>query len=217
MAASSFTTVLRARSTAAFLPEEGIHFQFAGLGTEMHVTSRWLNRGLEHPEPGDLWVEVKGPAESVEAAANRYRRFAADVLIFLPCAANMPIGDLRTELVFNSSTDAREREFRQYHRQPESRNLSGARLLKADPMNVVAEAYLQSGPAPRIHRALFQYGLALRNWPIDGEYQCLNHLWIAAESLTKPALSRFCNGRTAKEVAEDLEVDSSKNGAGGTG
>jgi hypothetical protein len=56
--------------------------------------------------------------------------------------------------------------------------------------------------SPRVSRALRQYELALREWYVGGEWLALNHLWIAAENLTKAVIRKTVAARGISE--EDL-------------
>jgi hypothetical protein len=69
---SVFTTVLRGWSGAVIWPEEALEIQLADIDTAVVVRTRWISFGLEHPEPGDMWVEVRGPAASLDDAEQKH-------------------------------------------------------------------------------------------------------------------------------------------------
>jgi hypothetical protein len=72
---SEYTVVLRARSSARFLPEEGWEHYFSGpfLATPARVRAftRWMSDGPSSV-PRELLIEVKSRANSIDEAGSKF-------------------------------------------------------------------------------------------------------------------------------------------------
>ena len=75
-------------------------FQRLGGPVVITVRTRWITRAEGVTVPGRLWIEVTGPAPSLDHAQ---QPFATAGLVFLPfsrCPPTAAISDIETELAF---------------------------------------------------------------------------------------------------------------------
>jgi hypothetical protein len=211
---ADYVTVLRAPSAALLLPDQGFEINFND-PARVRLRSLWREQGLEHPVPADLWVEVRGRAESLDEAVRRHgplARGAASVLAFV---ANAAVEPLEVELAYDATEGRTEREYLQVFVRDPSPIPKGGRVVPTDRLQPCFDAILALGEVPRLQRTLFQYDHALRNWRIGTEYQSLDHLWIAAENIAELLLNQRIGDNDPKEFARALgiTVDRERPGA----
>lgn len=203
---ATFVTVLRAPSAALTLPGEGFELTLSDPPSRVRLRSRWRERGLEHPVPMDLWVEVEGEGSSLDEAVRRHAPLARGVASTFAFVANAAVEPLEVELAYDTTVDRAERGFLQVFVREPSTIPSGGRVVPADRLRPCFDAILALGPTPRLQRTLFQYDLALRNWQLGTEYQSLDHLWIAAENIAGLLLDRRISSNDRKEFARALGI-----------
>jgi hypothetical protein len=186
MADRTFTVVLKAPSAAKLQPEDTyqITYNTPSSGSfQVRVRTRWEAVGLDQPLPRDLWVEVLGPAGSLDEALHLFPGFARPIGRVVAFVANATVGLLDTDLAFESTPGLDSREFVQTFT-PGERGLPRlGRFVIVKHLKATHEALLAADEG-RLHRALRQYELALRYWYLGGEFLCLSHLWMAVEALT---------------------------------
>jgi hypothetical protein len=205
--------VLRASSSAFFLPEEGWehYFSLAGLGLDTVRTrtfTRWVTEGTISV-PRELVIEVKGRAESLDEAGAKFSVIARPIANMIAFVANVRVGPIEAHLAFDSDPDRTEREFVEVFLPDEQGGFSGGRIIRRHLLEVACPA---SASMPvdgaRVGRALRQYELALREWYVGGEWLALSHLWIAVENLTEAVLRRtkLELSKTDEQLAQMLDV-----------
>lgn len=213
---AEYTVVLRAPAAARFLPEEG---QEVSLVTSksandtplrLRMCTRWLDRGFDAPLPGDLWLEVRGVADSLDDAITRFAGLAQPFTSLLAFCANTKVGTAEVHLAYESTPGRAEREFLEVFLPDESGVPKERRIITISDFNPCVRAYLSlTTELPRIMRALQQYNLALRYWYFGGEWLALAHLYMAVETLT-PSTQRKVEterGLTTEELARSVGVD----------
>ncbi len=204
---AEYLVVLRARSSARFLPEAGVELKFdplPGLTGEMRlrVFSRWVASGLAESLPRELVFEVRGRARSLEDAVHLFPTPARPMATVAAFAANVRVGLVEVHLAYDCTPDHEERELIEAFLPDEIGNMSEGRFIRPELMIAAAEAFLAAGDrAPRLGRALRQYELALRDWYVGGEWLALSHLYMAVEALTDIALDRTLEQRGTTDVA----------------
>lgn len=205
--------VLRASSSAYFLPEEGWEHHFSlpalGLGTvRTRAFTRWVTEG-PHSIPRELVIEVKGHAGSLDEAGAKFSMIARPIANMIAFVANVRVGPVQAHLVFDSDPDRTERQFLEVFLPDERGGVAEGRIIRRHLLEVASPA---SASMPvdgaRVGRALRQYELALREWYVGGEWLALSHLWIAVENLTEAVLRRtkLELSKTDEELAQMLDV-----------
>jgi hypothetical protein len=213
-----YKVVLRAPSRARFMLGEQvtIQFQTAAWGPRKAVVrTRWEDVGLEAPLPRELVVEVSGRAPSIDEAMSDFPpgvRKLAPMLAFL---ANVEVGMLEVHMAFDATQGIEERDFVEVFL-PDERGLpTEGRIIEQDLFKAFIQAVDTVPDQRRIALAMAQYDVALRNWFFGGENLALEHLFLAAEALTKVFIRVRCErlGITQeKELARSLGIDVARYG-----
>lgn len=211
---SAYTVVHRARAAARFLPEEGFEFTLLSAPdlsgpTRVRMTTRYVNGGHANPLPRELLIEVVGPAPSIDIAIARFSALAHAFAFLAAFVANVQVGIVEPHLAFDSSEGKDEREFVEVFLPDQVGGVSGGRGVRPPLMVAFTQAYVGSSDYARITRAVQQYGLALREWYIGGEYLALSHLFMAVEALVPLAVTRRLadDGLTLPQLAEFYEIE----------
>lgn len=211
-----YTVVLRALSSARFLPEEGWEFHFEsvpglGLGAvRVRAFTRWAAAG-ENSVPRELIVEVRGHAGSLDEAARKFQVIASPIAAMIGFTANVRVGLLEVHLAYESSVGATERQFLEVFIPDERGAVTDGRIVRRDLLEAACLAFFalekENG---QVGRALRQYELALRQWHLGGEWLALSHLYMGVEALTEAVLRKArADGRfaTSGELARSLGVN----------
>jgi hypothetical protein len=203
---STFIIVLRAPSSALLLPDEGFEINFPQQATRVRLRTQWQDRWLEHPVPGDLWVEVNGESASLDAAVQHHASLARGVATMFAFVANAAVEPLDVELAYDATEGRTDREYLQVFIREASPIPKGGRVVQTQRLQPAFDALLALPPTPRLQRALFHYDLALRNWQLGREYQSLDHLWIAAENIVEPIIDQRTGNTDRREFARSLGI-----------
>lgn len=182
-----YVTVFRARAAPVFLHNSQLKVSVnTGYGTVLTTfQTRCVDNGVEHQLLGDLWMEAKGPENSLEKAVSTFGGVLNVLSTIISFSANAAIGDMDLALVFNSTPSVKKREFLQSMIPDESSILHKARKINIEATGYLI-ATLESHPEKeRILRAISQYSLALRYWRWGHEILATAHLYMGMEALTK--------------------------------
>jgi hypothetical protein len=202
-----YVVVLRARSAARFLPEEGYELvlnvpKLDLQGVRVRTFTRWVDEG-DKELPRELIVEVRGHAGSLDDAAAKFSVIARPIATMAGFVANVRVGALEVHLAYDCTPSSEDREFLETFVPDERGAVSEGRLIRRHLMEAACAAFVTlPADSPRVSRALRQYELALQEWYVGGEWLALNHLWIAAENLTKAVIRKTVASRGISE--EDL-------------
>jgi hypothetical protein len=197
---AEYVVVLRARSAARFLPEEGCELVLNVPNLDLHgvrvrTFTRWVDEGGKEL-PRELVVEVRGHAGSLEEAAAKFSIIARPIATMAGFVANVRVGPLEVHLAYDCTPSSEDREFLETFIPDERGAVSEGRLIRRHLMEAACTAFVTlPADSPRVSRALRQYELALREWYVGGEWLALNHLWIAAENLTKAVIRKTVAAR----------------------
>lgn len=204
---SEYIVVLRARSSAKFLPEEGweLFMSVPRLdlqGVRVRTFTRWVDEGgIQLPR--ELVLEVRGHAGSLDEAVGKFAALARPIATVVAFVANVQVGALEVHLAYDCAPSGEDREFLETFLSDERGAVSEGRIIRRHLLEAACTAFVSlATDAPRVTRALRHYELALRHWYVGGEWLALNHLWIAAENLTKAAIRKTVVARSISE--EDL-------------
>jgi hypothetical protein len=214
VAAAEYVVVLRARSAARFLPEEGWELLLdavpgLGLGpVRIRAATRWVAVG-GHTLPRELIVEVRGHATSLDEAVAKFGTVARPIATMAGFVANVRIEELDVHLAYDSTPGKTERAFAEVFLPDEQGGVTDGRFIRQHLLGAAATAFLQlETDSARVSRGLRQYELALREWCLGGEWLALSHLYMAVEALTKAVIRKTAAGRgiTEEELAQAFGV-----------
>jgi len=213
---SQYVAVFRASSALMFPLGTQIEVHVPRpLGTAiLTFRTRHIDKGLAQPLPGDLWIDARGPADSVENAVSVFGEAAGSFASVISFSTNAAIGNLEPELVFNNTRGLKARDFLQSMIPDEPSIVHVGRKVNLEATLGLINAIEIHSEKNRVGRAMSQYSLALRHWRWGHETLATAHLYIGMETLTKAVIrSRLAaSGITEEEFARDLGIDSSSLG-----
>ena len=208
---SQYVVVFRALSAPMFPRGKEIKIEnTTSLGTViLTFRTRHVNIGLAHPLPGDLWIDARGPANSVENAVSVFGGIVGTLTPIISFSTNAAIGDLEPELVFNNTCGLKTRDFLQSMLPGKRPIVHVGRKVNSEATIGLLNAMETSPEKERIVRAILQYSLALRHWRWGHETLATAHLYIGMETLTKAVIhSRLAaSGINQEQFAHDLGID----------
>jgi hypothetical protein len=207
-----YVVVLRARSFAHFLPEEGCQFN-VGLArrdagrVRVRTFTSWV--GGANPVPRELIVEVRGRAPSLDEAVTEFANVGRPIAMMAGFVANVRVGLLEVHLAYDSTAGHDQRDFLETFLPDEHGAVGEGRVIRQHLMSRTCSAFLGLLiDGDRVDRALRQYELALREWYVGGEWLALSHLYIAVETLTPAVIRKIMADRaiSEEELAQSLGV-----------
>jgi hypothetical protein len=210
---NEYIVVLRARSSARFLPEEGCEFNIAvpglGLGhVRVRTYTAWSGTA-EQSIPRELIIEVRGPAPSLDEAVTKFATIARPIATMAGFVANVRVGLLEVHLAYDCTPDHDNREFVETFLPDQTGAVGEGRLIRQHLMTPACMAlFTLRRDSARVSRALRQYELALREWYLGGEWLALSHLYIAVETLAPAVIRKTATDRgiSEEEFAQSLDV-----------
>jgi hypothetical protein len=211
---SQYIVVLRALSSARFLPEEGWELNLdsvPGLGLDairVRAFTRWV-ASSESSIPRELVVEVRGRAVSLDEAISKFEVIARLIATMIGFVANVRVGPLEVHLAYDCAAGDRQRPFLEVFVPDERGAVTEGRILRKDLLGHACTAFLElPRDSARVGRAVRQYELALRQWYLGGEWLALSHLYMAVEALTEAVLRKAIadRGVSEEELARSLDL-----------
>jgi hypothetical protein len=139
---SDFIVVLRASSAAFFRRGASMRVRVPQATGDLSLTfqTRFLDRGLEQPIPGNLWIEARGPADSIEHAVSTFGGIAATITPIIAFTTNASVGQLEPELAFDSTPGRTERDFLQVFVPTEGNLISQGRVIDIPSVRTILTA-----------------------------------------------------------------------------
>jgi hypothetical protein len=216
MNSQEFTLVMRGQSVPIFEPNESlvVNVEVSGKPALVTFRTRHLNKGLNIPFPGDLWVEARGYAQSIEDAVKTLSGAIGNIVPILAISVNGSISDLETEIVYESTSGLIRRDFLQSFIPDEKPVIHMRRSIDGRAISELIEKLCIQKDLKRIIQAISQYNLALEHWRFGRELLTTAHLYIAMETLTKVVLRKAleANCQTEEDFAKTLGIDPKKLG-----
>jgi hypothetical protein len=208
---SQYVVVFRALSAPMFPRGKEIKIDnTTSLGTvRLTYRTHHVNIGLAHPLPGDLWIDARGPANSVENAVSVFGGIIGTLTPIISFSTNAAISDLEPELVFNNTYGLKTRDFLQSMLPGKRPIVHVGRKVNSEATIGLINAIETSSEKDRIVRAILQYSLALRHWRWGHETLATAHLYIGMETLTQAVIrSRLAASNINHEqFARDLGIN----------
>jgi hypothetical protein len=208
-----YTVVMRCRESLIRIPA-GHAIRIAPLESNhgnYELTLQQRSEQVPHIKtaiPRELWVEVKGPAPSIEVAIDVALGSANDYVRQLAVAANAWQGLLSVHLAYDSTDAAVERQLFQNWVVDERGLPRVAREIDPGLMYrfLVAIARMSQRDRSRLVRAVMQYTDALQHWKPGSELYALAHLYMGVEAITPIAIEREI-ARRGLQSRKQLEVE----------
>jgi hypothetical protein len=172
---------------------------------ELRITTRTDTMdGIRCPIPRELWMEVRGPAPTLEIAINIASAIANEYGRLIAFASNAWQGLLDVHLAYESSPGSRSRIFFQNWVNDERGLPRAARLIDVHLIYrvVIALAQLALRDRPRVIRAVTQYSDALQYWKPGSELYALAHLYMGVEGITEVVTRSEVTKRKLRNKAE---------------
>ena len=171
------------------------------------LQTRYVDFGLKTKLPRDLWIDVRGQAESVDEALD----FANAAFVLVPLlsfAVNAAVGIPKVELAFENTPGKTKREFFQ-QMVPEDRSVFVSRKVRVQPVKTLVQTVVQHSEFDRLFRAISQYHLALLNWDAGKAILALAHLYMGIEALAPVVLRRLCRdkGMSRNQLTNHLGIE----------
>lgn len=164
---------------------------------------------IKTPIPRELWIQVRGPAPSLEVAINIAVASASDYVRQFAFGANAWHGLVGVHLAYESTDGSTERQFFQNWVVDERGLPRVAR--EVDPCLIyrllLAVARMPQEDRSRLVRAIVQYTDALQHWKPGSELYALSHLYMGVEAVTPLVIRReIASGglRNRKQLEEAL-------------
>jgi hypothetical protein len=192
--------VAKSPASAIFEPGEHAVMNFEGAPASFAVKF-WTNYGgkFEVPVPLYFCAEGRGPAESLDDAGKRFANAARAGSTILALIANADLGLLQPELIFDASPERDQHEFLQIVLPEQPLRAVPNRRIDVEATSAVGTALSAHPELIRLRRAISQYSLALSLWQPGHEIQCLAHLYMGVEALTKAQLRQHLLVRSWSE------------------
>jgi hypothetical protein len=205
-------TVMVAKSSASaiFEPGEQLVMNFQGEPGTFSVTF-WTEYGgtFEVPAPLKLCAEGRGPALSLEDAVERFTNAARAGSTLFALVANADLGLLQPELVFDASPERDQHEFLQIIIPEQPLRAVPNRRIDVELATAVGTSLAAHPELIRLRRAIAQYSVALSMWNPGHEIQCLAHLYMGVEALTKAQLRQHLadGGLDEDQLVQEWQIE----------
>lgn len=211
---SDYVVVLRAPSSARFVPEGGWELNLEGIpalglgAVRVRAYTRWVQDGALNL-PRELVVEVRAHAASLDEAVANFATIARPIANMIGFVTNVRVGALEVHLAYDCAPASEERSLLEVFLADERGGVAEGRIIRNDLLEAAALATLALPvDSARVNRALRHYELALRDWYVGGEWLALSHLWMAVENLTEAVVRKTMIDRAVaeEELAKSLAV-----------
>ena len=178
----------------------------------VNIQTRYAEFKEDAPLPRELLFEVRCKARSLDEARAISLPPVGGIAVTLSFVTNASVQAPRFHLAYDVTPNVSSREFAEALLPDEAGLLPVGRWIDADSFIGVVSAIIASPEHHRLARALSQYDAALRNWNIGSRVMAMEHLYMAAEALTK---SMERKRRADLQVSEPehaklLQVDTTK-------
>lgn len=159
-----------------------------------------------------LLIEARGRTDSLESAVNGLLDFGGQLLPALCLTANAFIEDVQLIAAYDVSRGLHERDWVQRYPDPEPAVPPNSREVPAQDFEALTSALMLHPDRDRIGLAIAFYREAIRHWKPGSELLAVEHLQIAAETITPAAVTRVLHETSLDrdQLADELGFDSKK-------
>jgi hypothetical protein len=205
--------VMRGSSAALFKQNEQLYvpgFPSSIGPVNILFTTRYLSRKPDVTIPGQLWIEIRGNARTLDEALVPFANASLNILPVLALSANAAVGEPEIELGFDDTAGITERDYFQSYVPPERDVAHVARGIDVPATEALLGAIGMHPDSERLLRGANKYRIALQSWRLGREALSLAHLWMAVEAITKAKVRAECKARGVSgqaDLAVQLGVD----------
>lgn len=174
----------------------------AGRRVRVEFFTKYDEEEFGVPIPHELYIEVRGPAESLDEALTKFWQIANSLIGPLAVSSNAPIGDPHHYVAFDNTPGRSEREFVQHVSLDERGLPHDGRYLRVRETSEFISAIVRHPQGERLQRAIEHYRFALNHWQPGREVLTVEHLFVAAEALKVIALQGALQHSTTEQLAD---------------
>jgi hypothetical protein len=130
-----FTVVMRRPAAIVFWENESLRISSVPTAVgpvDVTYATRWIDRGEKVRIPGQLWVEVIGPGDTLDNVLVPYANAGIVALPLLSLASNVSIEEPDIDIGFESTPDISRRDYFQNYLPSESSVLRVGRHVNLD-------------------------------------------------------------------------------------
>jgi len=212
----SYLLVFRCHSGARVRPGQRIELKDLPADSgpiTVNLQTRYEQFKEDTPLPRELVFEVHCQARSLEEARAMSLPPVGGIAVVISFVTNAAVQAPRFHLAYDVTPGVSSREFVEALLPDEAGLLPVGRWIDASSLIDVVSAIIASPEHHRLARALSQYDAALRNWNVCSRVMATEHLYMAAEALTKSIerKRRADLQLSEPEHAELLQVDTTKS------
>ena len=200
---SNYIVVLKAQSSARFKPERPLIVTNcpSPMGpVKLIFRTIYVNEGFSVPIPRELWIKLTGSAQSLDSAI---KSFSIPALVLVPVIAlsvNAPIDTPEVNIAYDNTQGKDGRDFFESFLPDEKGLIRQGRTVNTDATVDLLTALDNHPHQARLLRAINQYSVALLNWKPGREIIAGAHLYMGIDTLTKIALSNYCEEKGKSEI-----------------
>lgn len=208
---SQYIVVIRGGSRLRFEPDEHLKVKMSGEGRDVHLTfmTQYVDEGFETQVPRELWIDARGPATSLDAAATEFTNMANFFATVLSFCANGFGGKIRFHFAYDATPKLSEREFFEQFVEDARGAPLPSRLVRPALVSAVLESLATHEHTERLRRAIIQYVLALQYWSQGEQILSVAHLFMGIEALV-PVVRKMelikQNLKSNRELAEKWNI-----------
>ena len=186
----TFVLVGKCRASAIFNANEHLTVTCTLSERPPFTLSFWTEYGggFEIPIPQFLSVEARGPAADIKEAGEIFANSARGLNTIIALAVNADTGLIEPELIFDASPEKDQHEYLQVFVPDETIRAIPDRRIDLELAQALITAIGKHKEQARLRRAVAQYSQALSLWRPGHEIECLAHLYMAVEAISKAVL-----------------------------
>lgn len=206
----SFRITGRSRASCIFAEGDKISLTYVRDNVKglVRIGTRYMDWGLSARVPGDLQAMIDiEDAQGVDEAIT-WVTVGREIAMIIALATNAAVMPMEGELVFETTTDADEREHFQRFMVGDLPTLR-SRFVPIEATLALMSAVGTSPERNRLLRATSQFSEALNRWGMGNELPCLAHLFIGMEAITKASLRKYQadTGKSDDDLANEWGCD----------
>ena len=198
----------RAKSACRFPPDKFLKIRIKQNESEVPLIfrTRQVDKGVNELIPGDLWIDARGTANSVESAVSQFGQSVENITNVISFGTNAAIQDVKFHLAFDNTDGEKEREFIQHLIPDETIEIENGRNVNIELMQKLIKGIDANPDLERITRAISQYRLALSYWRFGLEALSLAHLYMGVEAITKAVFRKNKGDFNEEQFAASLGI-----------
>lgn len=180
-----YVVVIRAGDRLRLAPNEELKIDFKTKEQNVILTfrTRYRDEGFDTAVPRELWIDVRGPALSLNDAAAQFTNLAMFFTTVISFCANGYAGDCLFHLAYDNTPGRKEREFFEQFVEDERGLPHISRRIKPESVTDFISVLGVHEHTKRLRRAVIQYVLALKYWSKGEEILAVAHLFMGMEAL----------------------------------